>query len=83
MEKKSPILGAVLGFFIIGLFYSGGFKKGGLAFVGLCILSSVIAACISPSFSIIANAAGAYLGYTWINEYNASIDSEVTEVKEN
>ena len=83
MEKKSPILGAVLGFFIIGLFYAGGFKKGGLAFVGLCILSSVIAACISPSLSIIANAAGAYLGYTWVNEHNAMIGDEVTEVKEN
>ena len=29
MSKKSPALGAVLGFFILGLFYSTGFTKKG------------------------------------------------------
>ena len=75
MNKKSPVLGAILGFFIIGLFYTGNMKRAAIAFIGLCCLSSIIAACISPSLCMLVNAAGAYLGYTWINEYNKVVDS--------
>ena len=73
-QKKSPVVGAILGFFIIGLFYTGNMKRALFAFIGLCCLSTAIAACISPWLSIIANAIGAYLGHTWIKQYNAVID---------
>ena len=78
MEKKSPVIGGVLGFFIIGLIYAGGVKKGLIYFVGLCALSTAIAACVTPHLSIVANAIGAYLGYTWVNQHNAAIDGSVS-----
>lgn len=74
MQKKNPIIGAVLGFFILGLPYSGGVKKGLIALVALCIVCSAIAS-FAGALSIVANAAGAYLGYKWTNEYNAAIDA--------
>ena len=40
MSKKSPIIGAILGFFILGLFYSTGFtKKGVIAVIALMFIS--------------------------------------------
>jgi len=79
MQKKNPIVGAVLGFFILGLPYSGGMKKGLIALVVLCIVSSAIASLGMPILCIIPNLVGAYLGHTWTNEYNASIDASGAE----
>ncbi|MBQ9365905.1 MAG: phospho-N-acetylmuramoyl-pentapeptide-transferase [Schwartzia sp.] len=76
MNKKSPVLGAILGFFVLGLPYSGGMKKGLIGLVVLCIISWALASFVSPTVSIIANFAGAFLGHTWTNEYNANIDAK-------
>ena len=38
MQKKSPVVGALLGLFVIGLIYSGGLKKGGLAALVLIVV---------------------------------------------
>ena len=83
MQKKNPTIGAILGFFILGLPYSGGLKKGLIGLVALCVISSAIAAFVSPHLSIIANAAGAYLGYKWTNEHNAAVDGEPQQPTEN
>ncbi len=72
MQKKNPIVGAVLGFFVLGLPYSGGMKKGLMALVALCVVSWALAVFVSPSASVLANIVGAFLGYTWTNEFNAT-----------
>ena len=82
MQKKNPIIGAVLGFFILGLPYSGGVKKGLIALVVLCIVSSAIASLGMPILCIIPNLVGAYLGHTWTNEYNAAIDGQLSTTTE-
>ncbi len=71
MSSKSPILGAILGFFILGLFYSTGVnKKGAITVLGLVVVS-YIAGMISPYVSLLVNFAGAFLGYKWASEHNA------------
>ncbi len=80
MQKKNPILGAVLGLFLIGLPYSGGWKKGLIAFVGLTVVAVAANMMLGTAmFSFVADAIGAYLGYTWTNEYNAAIDAQGTD----
>jgi hypothetical protein len=77
MEKKNVNIAAVLGFFVLGLFYVTGLsKKGIIAVIGLTIVSYAIQTTVGPTVSLVANIAGAYLGYTWAKEFNASIDSD-------
>ena len=74
MSKKSPILGAILGFFILGIFYSTGFSKQGIiAFVGLIAVSWVLSILVDPSVAAVVNLVGAFLGYKWSNDHNAAI----------
>ena len=76
MQKKNPIIGAILGLFLIGLPYSGGWKKGLIAFIGLTVVAVAANVMLGTAlFSFV----GAYLGYTWTNEYNAAIDAQGTE----
>ena len=80
MQKKNPISGASLGLFLIGLPYSGGWKKGLIAFIGLTVVAVAANVMLGTAlFSFVADAIGAYLGYTWTNEYNAAIDAQGTE----
>ena len=80
MQKKNPIVGAILGLFLIGLPYSGGWKKGLIAFIGLTVVAVAANVMLGTAlFSFVADAIGAYLGYTWTNEYNAAIDAQGTE----
>ncbi|MBP3691108.1 MAG: phospho-N-acetylmuramoyl-pentapeptide-transferase [Schwartzia sp.] len=80
MQKKNPIIGAILGLFLIGLPYSGGWKKGLIAFIGLTVVAVAANVMLGTAlFSFVADAIGAYLGYTWTNEYNAAIDAQGTE----
>ena len=80
MQKKNPIIGAILGLFLIGLPYSGGWKKGLIAFIGLTVVAVAANAMLGTAlFSFVADAIGAYLGYTWTNEYNAAIDAQGSE----
>ena len=75
MSKKSPILGAILGFFVLGIFYSTGFNKQGIiAVVGLIVVSWLLSVLVSPSVSIVVNLVGAFLGYKWASDHNASIE---------
>ena len=74
MSKKSPILGAILGFFILGIFYSTGFSKQGIiAFVGLIAVSWIISILVDPSVAAVVHLVGAFLGYKWSNDHNAAI----------
>lgn len=83
MQKKNPILGAILGLFLIGLPYSGGWKKGLIAFIGLTVVAVAANMMLGTAlFSFVADAIGAYLGYTWTNEYNASIDGQLPDTTE-
>ena len=83
MQKKNPIIGAVLGFILLGLPYSGGWKKGLIACVGLIVVGVALNMLLNTSmFSIIVDAVGAFLGYTWTNEYNAAIEAGVTDSTE-
>ncbi len=80
MQKKNPIVGAVLGLFLIGLIYSGGVKKGLITGIGLCVVAVVLNMALgTATFSFIADAIGAFLGYKWAQEYNASLDSALPE----
>lgn len=80
MQKKNPIIGAILGLFLIGLPYSGGWKKGLIAFIGLTVVAVAANVMLGTAlFSFVADAIGAYLGYTWTNEYNAAIDAQGTD----
>ena len=75
MSKKSPILGAILGFFVLGIFYSTGFNKQGvIAFVGLIVVSWLLSMFVSPEVAVIVNLVGAFLGYKWASDHNASIE---------
>lgn len=75
MSKKNAVLGAVLGFFVFGIFYStGANKKGVTAFLGLLIASMVLTQ-LSPMAAMIVNIAGGYLGYKWVNEHNAQVET--------
>ncbi len=75
MSKKSPILGAILGFFVLGIFYSTGFNKQGIiAVVGLIVVSWLLSMLVSPSVSIVVNLVGAFLGYKWAKDHNAAIE---------
>ena len=75
MSKKSPILGAILGFFVLGIFYSTGFNKQGIiAVVGLIVVSWLLSMLVSPSVSIVVNLVGAFLGYKWVKDHNAAIE---------
>ncbi len=79
MQKKNPIVGAILGLFLIGLPYSGGWKKGLIAFIGLTVIGVAANMMLGTAlFSFVVDAVGAYLGYTWTNEYNAAIDSQLS-----
>lgn len=74
MSKKSPILAAILGFFVLGIFYSTGFNKQGIvAVVGLIVVSWLLSMFVSPEVSVIVNLVGAFLGYKWANDHNAAI----------
>ncbi len=71
MKQKSPVLAAVLGFFAIGLFYATGFtKKGVIAVIALLLVGWLIGMAVSTEVSVIANVAGAFLGYKWAKECN-------------
>ena len=75
MSKKSPILGAILGFFVLGIFYSTGFNKQVIiAVVGLIVVSWLLSMLVSPSVSIVVNLVGAFLGYKWAKDHNAAIE---------
>lgn len=75
MSKKNAVLGAVLGFFVFGIFYSTGVnKKGVTAFLGLCIAEMVLSQLpLTPVW--IAPFVGGYLGYKWVNEHNAQVET--------
>ena len=74
MSKKSPVLGAILGFFILGLFYSTGFnKKGIITVIALGFISWGVGLA-SVELSTIVSIVGAYLGYRWSNEHNAMLE---------
>ena len=74
MSKKSPVLGAVLGFFILGLFYSTGFtKKGVIAVLALGFISWGTGLTGIAELGGIVAIVGAYLGYKWTKEYNAAV----------
>ena len=74
MSKKSPILGAILGFFVLGIFYSTGFnKQGAIAVVGLIVVSWLISIAVGPEPAVLVNLVGAVLGYKWANDHNAAI----------
>ena len=76
MNKKSVGLGTFLGFWVLGIFYSAGFSRKGFgAFIGVCVVSWALANFVSPTVSVIANIAGAYLGYTWTKEHNAEVEN--------
>ena len=78
MERKNVNIAIVLGFFVLGLFYVTGLtKKGIIAVVGLTIVSYLLQTMVSPTVSLVANFAGAYLGYTWTKELNAALDAKV------
>ena len=80
MSKKSPVLGAILCFFILGLFYSTGFnKKGVIAVIALVFVSWGVGLA-SPELSTIVGVVGAYLGYKWVNEHNALLEGEMPTV---
>ena len=73
--QKSPILAVILGFFVLGIFYSTGFNKQGvIAVVGLIVVSWLLSMFVSPEVSVIVNLVGAFLGYKWANDHNASIE---------
>ena len=75
MSKKSPILGAILGFFVLGIFYSTGFNKQGIiAFVGLIVVSWLLSMFVSAEVAVIVNLVGAFLGYKWAKDHNAAIE---------
>ena len=74
MSKKSPVVGAILGFFILGLFYSTGFnKKGIITVIALGFISWGVGLA-SVELSTIVAIVGAYLGYRWSNEHNAMLE---------
>lgn len=73
---KSPVLAAILGFFIIGLFYVTGFtKKGIIAVVALCAVSWVCAVAVSAEVAGIVNLVSAFLGYKWAKDANAGAEA--------
>ena len=74
MSKKSPVLGAILGFFILGLFYSTGVNKKGVITVIALVFISWGVGLASPELSTIVAVIGAYLGYKWVNEHNAMVE---------
>ena len=75
MQKKNPIIGAVLGLFVIGLIYSGGLKKGGLTALALIVVGFGLNVLVETTiFSVVANVIGVVLGYMWTNEYNAALE---------
>ena len=80
MSKKSPVLGAILGFFIHGLFYSTGFNKKGVITVIALVFISWGVGLASPELATIVSIAGAYLGYKWTSEHNAMLADEMPAV---
>ena len=74
MSKKSPVIGAILGFFILGLFYSTGFNKTGIIAVIALVFICWGVGLASPELATIVSIAGAYLGYRWSNEHNAMLE---------
>lgn len=69
MNKKNPVVGAILGLFIIGLFYATGFtKKGVIAVVALIAIQWGIAVAVDASISGIVSLVSAFLGYKWSKE---------------
>lgn len=76
MKKKSPILGAILGLFILGLFYATGMtKKGLIAVVGLGILQTALSQLIDPSLAGVISIVGLFLGYRWTAEHNKQVEN--------
>lgn len=76
MKKKSPILGAILGLFILGLFYATGMtKKGLIAVIGLGILQTALALLIDPSLAGVISIVGLFLGYRWTVEHNKQVEN--------
>ena len=75
MQKKSPIVGALLGLFVIGLIYSGGLKKGGLTALALIVVGFGLNVAVETTiFSTVASVIGLGLGYMWTKEYNAALE---------
>ena len=74
MSKKSPVIAAILGFFILGLFYSTGFNKKGIIAVIALMFISWGAGLAAPELATIVAGIGAYLGYKWANEHNAMVE---------
>ena len=63
MKKKSPILGAILGLFILGLFYATGMtKKGLIAVVGLVVVQTAVSQLIDPALAGAVSVVGLFLG---------------------
>ncbi len=80
MQKKNPVVGAILGLFLIGLIYSGGVKKGLITGLVMIVAGTALNLALGTTiFSFIANAAGAFLGYKWTQEYNASLEEALPE----
>lgn len=76
MKKKSPILGAILGLFILGLFYATGMtKKGLIAVIGLVILQTALSQLIDPSLAGVISIVGLFLGYRWTAELNKQVEN--------
>lgn len=75
MQKKNPVVGAVLGLFVIGLIYSGGVKKGGLTALALIVVGLGLNVLVETTiFSTVASVIGLGLGYMWTKEYNAALE---------
>ena len=76
MSKKNPVLGAVLGLFILGLYYSTGFNKRAMFIVaGLIIASYGLMFLVSPDVIFVVHLASAFLGYKWCKEHNESLEA--------
>ncbi len=75
MSKKNPVLGAILGFFILGLLYSKGLnKQGALAVLGMMAASYAIMFLVSAELMWVVNVASAFLGYKWSKEHNEAAE---------
>lgn len=80
MKKKSPILGAILGLFILGLFYATGMtKKGLIAVVGLVVVQTAVSQLIDPALAGAVSVVGLFLGYRWCAEHNAQLEGGASE----
>lgn len=72
MSKKNPVLGAILGLFVLGLFYAGGLnKRTVIAVIGICVLMSIVSAALGEAgvtVNGLISLGSAFLGYKWAKE---------------